>query len=190
MSDIIRPIKAPPQYNDYPYYNPMRLLVGESPSTGFVEINANLGEIYSQGLELDINYQFSKMLIFLGYSYTEGHDGELDSDIPKVSQHKANASVSYSNGKIIGSIAMRYYGDVWTARGNSYYNGTGRIQGAAVLYASLMCHLNENLSINLSVDNLLNKKHWNASPYGESIWIQPRAPQSLMKLYFGINFKF
>lgn len=190
MSDIIRPIKAPAQDSNYPYYNPMRLLVDENPNTGFVEINANLGKIYSQGVELDINYQFSKMLLSLGYSYTEGHDGELNSDIPKVSQHKANASVSYSNGKILGNITMRYYGDVWTARSNSYYNGVGRIPGAMVLYASLMYHLNKKLSISFSADNLLNTKHWNASPYGESIWIQPRAPQALMKLYFGINFKF
>lgn len=190
MSDIIRPTEAPPQENNYPYYNPMRLQSGDSPSSGFVEINANLGEIYSQGAELDVNYQLSKVLVSLGYSYTEGYDRETKLDIPKVSQHKFNGSISYSNDKFYGNVTLRYYSDVWASSSNSYYHGGAKIPGAMVVYTNFGYCLNKNLCFTLSADNLLNTKHWNAAPYAESIWIQSRAPQSLLKIYFGVNLKF
>ncbi len=49
MTDIIRPIPAGDQPNNYPYYNPLRLLIGELPNTGFVEINT-----FSNGESLQV----------------------------------------------------------------------------------------------------------------------------------------
>jgi len=189
MEDIIRPVEAPTQEGNYPYFNPMRAQIGQDPNSGFVEINSNLGNINIIGLELDINYQIAKAIISAGYSFTHGIDKETESKIPKVSQHKLNTSISYSYKSFYGTITARYYGDVWTATSNSFYKGEKKIPGAIILYGSLGYRF-KKFSISFSADNILNKKHWNASPYGESIWILSRAPQSLTKLYVGINYKF
>lgn len=190
MKDIIRPIPASAQTNNYPYYNPYRTLIGEQPGTGFVEINANLGSQYSQGLELDVNYQVSKLLISLGYSYLDGEDEESDTKIPKVSAHKLNANITWSGEKFSGTLSGRYYSDIYTAISNSYYAGKKEIPGAFVVYTNLLYKINKNYSLHLTAENLLNTKHWGAAPYGEGVWIQPRAPQYLLKIYGGITFKF
>jgi outer membrane receptor for ferrienterochelin and colicin len=194
MSDIIRPISAPEQANGYPYFNPMRETIGESANTGFVEINDNLGQITSYGLEVDFIYRVKDILLSFGYSYTDGLDKETNSNLPKVSQHKLNTNISYTNNKLYGSITARYYSDIWTDPFNSYYGinqpNEGNIQGTIVVYTNIGYRLFPKTTLSLSVDNLLNTKHWGSAPYGESIWIQPRAPQSLFKLFAGINFSF
>jgi iron complex outermembrane receptor protein len=190
MKDIIRPIAAPNQEGNYSYYNPMRTLIGEPTNSGWVEINGNLGEIYSQGLELDLNYQISGLLISLGYSYIDGKDKETDASLPKVSQHKLNTNITYNSEKFFASITARYFSDIWTTPGNSFYNGEKTIPGAFVLYTNLGYRITKGMIFNLSVDNIMNTKHYGAAPYGESIWIQPRAPQSLIKIFGGLTFKF
>jgi outer membrane receptor protein involved in Fe transport len=190
MSDIIRPVQAPDQEGNYPYYNPMRALIDSSVYSGFVEINANLGEMYSQGAEIDVNYQVARFLFSLGYSYTNGEDKESNSKIPKVSQQKLNTNITYNGEKLFASFTARYYGGIWTAPSNSLYAGTEEIPGAFVLYANVGYKINKSLTFNLSADNVLNAKHWGSAPYGESIWIQPRAPQSLLKVFGGVTFKF
>lgn len=190
MNDIIRPIAASNQAGDYPYYNPMRLIIGETTNSGFVEVNGNLGEMYSQGAEIDVNYQVARFLFSLGYSYTGGEDKESNSKLPKVSQQKLNTNITYNGDKLFASFTVRYYGGIWTAPSNSLYGGTDEIPGAFVLYANIGYKINKSLTFNLSADNVLNVKHWGSAPYGESIWIQPRAPQSLLKVFGGISFKF
>ncbi|MDD4746163.1 MAG: TonB-dependent receptor [Salinivirgaceae bacterium] len=191
MKDIIRVIDAPDQEGAYSYYNVMRILDGgASPYSGYVEMNDNLGAVYSQGVELDVNYQISKFLISVGYSFIDGKDKETDSNIPKVSAHKANANITYNAEKFFASVSARYYSDIWTATTNSYYAGTDEIPGAFILYANLGYRITKGIVFTLSVDNMLNTKHWGAAPYGESVWIQPRAPQSLLKVFGGLKFTF
>ncbi len=194
MKDIIRPVPAPEQEGGYPYYNPMRAEVGEDSNTGFFEVNDNLGEIYSQGAEVDINYQVSRFLISLGYSFTDGEDKTSGTSLPKVSQHKLNTNISYSNNNFFGSITARYYSDIWTDPNNTLYGvgapSEGDIPGAFILYANLGYKLSPNVTLKASVDNALNTKHYGSAPYAESIWIQPRAPQSLIKVYGGITVDF
>ena len=192
MKDIIRPVQAPEQEGGYPYYNPMRALIGEDVNTGWVEINDNLGKIYSQGVEFDINYILGNTLLSVGYSYTDGEDNETRAKLPKVSQHKLNANVSYNSKKLFGSITTRYYSDIWTDPANSYYGvnqtNKGNIPGAFVVYLNAGYRITDKATLNASIDNVLNTMHWGSAPYAESIWIQPRAPQSLLKAFAGITF--
>lgn len=201
MTDIIRPIQAKAQANGYPYYNPLRGLIGQPTDSGFVEINANLGSIYSQGLELDFNLQISKILASIGYSYLDGKDKESNTKLPKVSQHKVNLNVSYTTQKFNIALSTRYYSDVQTAKSNSKYgdptilgnasaNGTYKFSGATILYLNTYYRITKNLKVTLSVDNILATKHWGAAPYGEGVWIQPRAPQALRKIFGGITYQF
>lgn len=189
MKEIIRPVEAPEQAGNYPYYNPVRASIGENPESGFVEVNANLGKIYSYGVELDVKYQLNRFILSVGYGGVNGTDEAMNSNLPKVSQHKLNAGIRYNAKKLYGSVTARYYGDVWTAPGNSYYQGTSEIPGALVVYTNFGYRFSNRFSANLSVDNLFNRKHWGAAPYGESIWIQPRAPQAMQKLFFGVTLK-
>ncbi len=190
MKDIIRPVGAPAQEGGYPYYNPVRLTIGESTGSGFVEINDNLGEIVSQGIEVDVNYRIGNVLASVGYSITDGEDKETESKLAKVSQHKLNANITYTNSKFFGSISGRYYSSIWTSPFNSHYSFNENIPGAFIVYANVGYSINEKVKTHLSVDNVLNTKHWGSAPYGESIWIQPRAPQALLKVYGGISFAF
>ncbi|MFP4556804.1 MAG: TonB-dependent receptor domain-containing protein [Bacteroidales bacterium] len=194
MKDIIRPVPAPAQECSYPNYNPMRAEVREDSNSGFFEVNENIGEIYSQGAELDINYQVFRFQISLGYSFTDGEDKTSSANLPKVSQHKLNTNVSYSNNNLFESITARYYSDIWTDPYNSLYGvgaaNEGNIPGAFTLYSNLGYRLNSNITLKLIVDNALNTKHYGSAPYAESIWIQPRAPQSLLKVYGGLSVDF
>lgn len=190
MKDIIRPVQANAQQGNYPYYNPLRPLIGESTSTGYVETNSNLGEIYSQGLELDVSYQIGKFLFNVGYCYTDGEDKSTSNKIAKVSQHKLNTNVTYSFNKFSASLATRYYSGIWTAVSNSNYHGASEIPGAIIIYSNFSYQITPKVRLNLSADNLLNTKHWGSSPYAESIWIQSRSPQSLLKIFGGLTVNF
>jgi iron complex outermembrane receptor protein len=190
MRDIIRPAEAPEQENSYPYFNPMRQTIGETTASGRVEINDNLGEMFSQGVEVNLNYRVGNILSSVGYSLTNGQDRETNSNLAKVSQHKINANVSYSNRKLFASLSVRYYSSIWTNPLNSYYGGAMNIPGATILYANAGYSISKNAKVHIGIDNILNSKHWGSAPYAESIWIQPRAPQSLLKLYGGVSFSF
>jgi len=196
MTDIIRPIPANAQAGNYPYFNPLRTGIGESVNSGFVEINGNLGNIYSQGIELDINIQLNNILTSIGYSYLDGEDLESKTKLPKTSQHKINWNISYTTNKFNISLTTRYYSEVNTTNINSLYGNVGggdnslKFAGATIFYANAYYKLNKYLKINLSCDNILNTKHYGAAPYGEAIWIQAKAPQALRKIMVGCTFNF
>ncbi len=196
MQDIIRPvfIDASTQ-GGRPFYNPLNQFnpFGDgTPYVNAVEINSNQGSMYSQGLESELTWRFGDFNTSLAYTYVEGRDN--GAKLAKISNHKINLNSVYSRKKLYISASLRYYSAVSTARGNSRYGDAGdqsySFPGAAVIYANAGYHLKHNLRFNISVDNLLNTKHYNAAPYGESGWIQPRTPQSLMKIHTGFSYKF
>ena len=68
--------------------------------------------------------------------------------------------------------------------------GENNIPGATVLYTNIGYNISKKFKAHISVDNILNTMHWGSAPYAESIWIQPRAPQALIKLFAGVTFSF
>ena len=195
MKDMIVPIMASAQDGGYSYYNPLRPLIGEDPSTGYVEINANLGSVMSQGVEVGVNHRFKNVMTLISYSFINGKDNETDEPINKVSTHKINANISYQGKKLYGGLTVRYYSDISVSSGNSLY-GTGalkdgeKIPGAIIFYANVGYKILDNLRASVSVENILGTKHYGAAPYGENVWIQPQAPQALRKIFVGLSYKF
>ena len=89
------------------------------------------------------------------------------------------------------ALTTRYYSDIYAAASNSFYGADGgKIPGSTIIYGNLGYRLFNKVKINVAIDNILNEKHYGAAPYGESVWIQPRTPQSLRKIYGGITYNF
>ncbi len=190
LTDVIVPIPAAKQNGNYPYYNPLAISGDpyksylEDPSGYFVEVNANQGSITTKGLELQVNYKYQNLLLDFSYAYCKGDDGGYE--LPKVSPHKVIMNVSYIYDDLSLALTGRYYSDVRTSITNNEFKG-GTFEGAFLLYLNANYNITKEVSLNLSVDNLLNTKHYGAAPYGEGVWITSRAPQALRTVYFGIS---
>lgn len=196
MTNIIRAIVITPEaYNGgHPYYNPLRTLIGEDEHSGFVEVNDNLGNMYSQGLEFDLNTVVNHFYIKLSYSYLEGKDSELDFPLEKISTHKVLGNVSYVRDKFSIALTARYFSDISAGVYNSVYGLNAvkygeKIPGGFVLYSNLNFDITKNISLNISADNVLNTKHYGAAPFAESGWIMAHAPQPMLQIFGGISFK-
>lgn len=193
LKDIITPIAAGPQPGNKPYYNPLAISGKpyesylENPRGGyFVEINANQGKITTRGFEIEGTYKIGNLLAIASYSFIDGDDN--GATLPKVSPHKWVLNMSYSAEQYSAALTGRFYSDVQTARANPRYAG-GSFDGAFLLYCNFLYKLNDAVSAKLSIDNVLNTKSYAAAPYGEAIWIQPRAPQPLRTVYAGLGFR-
>lgn len=192
MTDVIGTKIVGKEFNDgQDYYNPYRQVMGESPYVDWVEINANLGKIYTQGFEIEANYKLQNLIINLSYSFLDGKDEDEDHPIAKVSPHKINLNADYTIGDFCISTSLRYYSKVQALKSNSMYGTAGdksyEFDGAFIAYANLNYAITNSLSANLAVDNIFNTKHYGAAPYGESGWVQYRAPQALRKIFLGLK---
>ena len=196
LNNVIRPVPASAQAGNYPYYNPLRQIIGEAADTGYVEINANQGQITTYGGEIEFNIVNGNLDTSLAYSYVAGDDNGFD--IAKTSKHKLVANIQYSQEKWTFGATVRYYSDVNTGAFNSQYGifaggedqGKMKFDGATVVYTNLNYSFNDHLTLKLSIDNLLDTKHYGAAPYGESVWIEPKAPQAGRKINLGVSVTF
>lgn len=196
LNNVIRPVPAATQQNDYPYYNPLREIIGESPNTGYVEINANQGQITTYGGEIEFNIVSGDFNTTLAYSYVAGDDN--DYEIAKTSKHKLLANIQYQHHHWTFGGTIRYYSNVNTAAFNSQYGifaegqygGEMKFDGATIIYTNLNYQVNGQISVNLGIDNLLDTSHYGAAPYGESVWIEPKAPQAGRKVKLGVTVNF
>ncbi|QTA91820.1 TonB-dependent receptor [Desulfonema magnum] len=189
MKNIIRPVEAPAQEDNYPYYNPYR------KDQGYVQYNGNQGEIESKGGELTLKHKTDRFLTSLSYSYVTGEDNEFD--IPQISAHKATLNSSYTGERWIAGLTLRYYSDVSTDKNNYKYGDAEKggdetyvFDGAFVTYLNLAYKLNDSLSLNLNVDNLFNTEHYAGVPFDGSPVLVPRTPQPLRKIYMGFKYSF
>ncbi len=189
MTNIIRPVPAPAQKNDYPYYNPYR------EDQGYVQHNGNQGEIESKGGEITLRYQKDRFLSDLSYSYLTGDDDGFD--IPGVSEHKIVLNSSYTGEKWTAGLTLRYYADVSTDRNNYKYGNAEKggdesysFDGACIAYLNMAYKFNKNLSARLSIDNILNTEHYGAVLFDGSPVVVPRAPQPLRQTYIGVGYSF
>ncbi|MCP4219219.1 MAG: TonB-dependent receptor [bacterium] len=194
LKDIIRQAIVGPSFNQgQMYYNPYRTLMGWDPDVDWVEINTNLGDMYTRGFELELNYKYKNFLANLSYSYLDGKDKENDHHLSKVSPHKVNATFNYTFKKMSAALTLRYYSEVLTMRSNSMYGDTGdgsyAFDGSLIAYMNLVYDVSKRFTLNLSVDNIFDTKHYGAGPFGESGWVQYRSPQALRKIHLGVRYK-
>ena len=191
LQDVIRPVGAPAQEGDYPFFNPLRTIVGGTPDSGFVEINANQGEIQTYGADLEVRYKYNALLSSFAYSYLDGDDDGLP--IPKTSEHKILVNAEYGAEKWEIGATLRYFSSINTSLFNSEFGlGAGEtysFDGATVLYANLSWLPTRNLRLNLAMDNLSDERFYGAAPYGESIWITSRAPQAGRKIWLNLSYR-
>ncbi len=192
LKDVIRPVAAPAQADNYPYYNPLRTIVGEDPSTGFVEINVNQGEIQTYGAEIELSIKRDRMLSTVSWTYQDGDDNGLP--IAKTSENKIIGNVEYAADRWEAGGTIRYFSSIHTAASNSFFglggNGEMSFDGATILYGNFLWKMTNQLKLNLAVDNLLDERYFGASPYGESVWITPRAPQAGRKAWLNLQWRF
>ncbi len=189
MTNIIRPVPAPAQENNYPYYNPYR------EDQGYVQYNGNQGEIESKGGEITLRHQRDRFSAALSYSYLTGEDEGFD--IPGISEHKVVLNSSYTGEKWTAGVTIRYYSDVSTDRNNYRYGNAEKggdesysFDGACIAYLNVSYKFDRKLSANLSIDNIFNTEHYAAVPFDGSPVVVPRAPQPLRQTYIGLSYSF
>ncbi len=192
LTDVIGAAIVGPEFNGgQNFYNPYRTILGENPSVDWAEINTNLGKIYTQGFELDINYKLNNLLLNLTYSFIDGKDEDKDHPIAKVSPHKVNLKTDYTYGSFTAAASLRWYSKVQTLKENAVYGDAGdmtyEFDGAFVTYLNLTYDISKHIAVNLAIDNVLGTEHYAAAPYAESGWVMHRAPQALRKIFFGIK---
>jgi outer membrane receptor for ferrienterochelin and colicin len=136
MEDIIRPVAAPAQKDNYPYYNPIRKT---GTGAGYVEYNGNQGNVESRGGEISFNHKIDKFSTSLSYSYVTGEDNDFD--ISQISEHKITLNSSYTGEKFVSGLTLRYYSSVSTDRNNYKYGSalkggdeTYSFDGALIVY--------------------------------------------------------
>lgn len=189
LEDVIRPIPAPLQEGDYPYYNPLRTVLGADPTTGFVEINANLGSLHTYGGELELGFKRGGLVTSFSYAFVDGEDGDLP--IAKTSNHKFIANFTYTRDIWDFGGTLRYYSSVNTTAFNSEHglgaDGSLSFSGDTVAYLNTSCRLTKAIRLNLNVDNVFDTSHYGASPYGESVWITSKAPQAGRKMMLNLT---
>jgi len=192
LQDVIQATAAPSQEGNYPYYNPLRAVIGEDPRTGFVEINANQGEIQTYGTEMEFSLKRERLLSTISWTWLDGDDNGFA--LAKTSKHKLIANVEYAANRWEAGGSVRYYSDVNTAAFNSEYglggNGQLSFPGSTILYGNLSWRFVPGWKLNLGMDNILDKNHYAAAPYGESVWITPRAPQAGRKVWLNLQWRF
>jgi outer membrane receptor for ferrienterochelin and colicin len=195
MENIILPVAAPAQTDNYPYYNPYR------SDPGYVQYNGNQGEIESRGGEITLKHKFREFSTGLSYSYVTGEEYAAEEDdwfdIPQISCHKITLNSSYTGEKFTAGLTLRYYSDVSTDRNNYKYGSsqaggdeTYFFDGSTVAYLNMIYQLNKHVSLHLSIDNLFDTEHYGAVPFDGSPVVVPRAPQPLRKTYIGLQCSF
>ncbi|MFN8672012.1 MAG: TonB-dependent receptor [Candidatus Sericytochromatia bacterium] len=195
--DIIRPV--PIDQNSV--FNPF-LIVEKDKS--YAETNKNSGKQYTQGAEVKLNYAFGHTKLFdmidfktsgfLNYSYLMGEDlainaNEKNTEIAKISNHKVGFGLDLGIWKLNLAPRVRWVSPISTLPFNSEFKGN-KFEGYLLVNLNSRLDILDNLSAYFTVENLLDSSYYSAAPFGESVWILPRAPQAKRTFLFGLDYKF
>ncbi|MEY8848460.1 TonB-dependent receptor family protein [Psychroserpens sp. XS_ASV72] len=162
-------------YNDYS--NLLGSDLAATGGTGSLE-QFNAGEVSVKGLELLLNYDLlennSKLALPLtiGYTFTDAKfDNSFGSDdglwgevtegdeLPYISKHQFNASLSLEHKKYEININGRYNGAFRTSAGTGSINSTNGVISNFVIDVSGKYHLNKYLSLTGNIINLLDETY-------------------------------
>lgn len=162
-------------YNDYS--NLLGSDLAASGGTGTLN-QFNAGEVAVKGLELLLNYELLpsnnsfNLPITFGYTYTDteflsnfGSDEDLwgevniGDEIPYISKHQFNTSISLEHKMFVLNLNSRYNGAFRTVAGTGEINSENGVVSNFIIDFSGKYHLSKNLSITGNVINLLDETY-------------------------------
>ena len=195
VSDIIKPVPI----DQNTVFNPFLIVPKDK---AYAETNKNQGKQYTQGAELKLTYSLGKQdfngidfggLSYLSYSFIQGEDlansaSEKNSPIGKIANHKINFGADLNLWKFTISPRIRWASNLVKSTSNSTYKDGTEFPGYFLVNVNTRLNIINNLSAYLTVNNLLDTPYYAAAPFGESVWILPRAPQAKRTILFGLEY--
>ena len=124
------------------------------------------------GLEAEVTRTVSpRWTLGASLAYTRGDDRTNDAPLPQIAPLEANLTAKYSHRKMEANAVWRL-----VSRQNRYHKGYGSVTGTdygptggfGILSLSLAYRPDENLTLSLGVDNLLNKTYAEFVNYSEA----------------------
>jgi len=122
----------------------------------------NVTTVYLYGVELNIDYAYSKHWHFnTNYSYNGSEIGKFDArkdlegkTLTYVPEELSNFSISYISNKLTSSINIHYQGQMYLNETNTFI-----VEPLLSLDASITYEFYKKLSLRLSGQNLLDEQH-------------------------------
>ena len=149
------------------YYAHVDDFILRKPVGGYGNVDARL-----YGLEAEVTRTVSpRWTLGASLAYTRGDDRTNDAPLPQIAPLKANLTAKYSHRKMEANAVWRL-----VSRQNRYHKGYGSVTGTdygptggfGILSLSLAYRPDENLTLSLGVDNLLNKTYAEFVNYSEA----------------------
>ncbi|EFM22621.1 TonB-dependent copper receptor [Selenomonas sp. oral taxon 149] len=149
------------------YYAHVDDFILRKPVGGYGNVDARL-----YGLEAEVTRTVSpRWTLGASLAYTRGDDRTNDAPLPQIAPLEANLTAKYSHRKMEANAVWRL-----VSRQNRYHKGYGSVTGTdygptggfGILSLSLAYRPDENLTLSLGVDNLLNKTYAEFVNYSEA----------------------
>lgn len=149
------------------YYAHVDDFILRKPVGGYGNVDARL-----YGLEAEGTRTVSpRWTLGASLAYTRGDDRTNDAPLPQIAPLEANLTAKYSHRKMEANAVWRL-----VSRQNRYHKGYGSVTGTdygptggfGILSLSLAYRPDENLTLSLGVDNLLNKTYAEFVNYSEA----------------------
>ena len=149
------------------YYAHVDDFILRKPVGGYGNVDARL-----YGLEAEVTRTVSpRWTLGVSLAYTRGDDRTNDAPLPQIAPLEANLTAKYSHRKMEANAVWRL-----VSRQNRYHKGYGSVTGTdygptggfGILSLSLAYRPDENLTLSLGVDNLLNKTYAEFVNYSEA----------------------
>ncbi len=177
--------------------------VSDFISGGFIETtahNSNAGKLKLFGTDVDVSYQHSfsnSVLKFWGnYSYVDGEFEDtarnIEAELPLISKNKVKLGVTYRyKGKYYLSVNTNWIDSTSTDTPDIAVGSTKSKEARSYTLVGLNAGVDDilpGLSLNLRVENLLDRKYYNAGT-GVNITFA-ESPQNPRIISFGLKYKF
>ena len=163
--------------------------------------NANVGNLKIKGLELDLSHErilkSGSLKLWGNYSHTDGEMEDkvrnLTVDLPFVAKNKIKLGLTYDHQKKYFLTPLVYWIDETSADAppvgsSSLTSSTSRSYTLVGLNIGVR-DKKRGLTINLKIDNLFNRKYYNAG-LGDGLMTYVEVPQNPRQIYLGIKADF
>jgi len=115
----------------------------------------NIGAVTIKGVELGVEYLIGDSLsIYVNAAYQDGKDDKTGEYIQSISPLTGNVGVNYDDENFSTELILN-----WADKMNKVNDGDAKIAGYGSLDWLLHLAVSQNLHVNLSVSNILDKKY-------------------------------